>query len=356
MSDSATHAAPPRRLMFLDALRAVVATLVTWHHFERYGPLWAWADPQPGPLARLVQECNWAIQVFFIISGFVLAMGMSPRRWSLVEATRFLLRRYVRLGFPYLAAIAMAIGAAALARGWLSDEVLGAPPSVDQVLAHAFYLQDILGYPALSAGLWFVAIEFQLSLMYLAVLLARELVERIGKLDRDYISIVLALPLAFASLFHFNMDERFDMWGIYFFAQFYTGVLVYHALARRELRAIFYAYTAVVAVALGWQWRWRLAGSLLAGWMVYIAGRVDRLADWPNSRILMYLGRTSYSLFLVHYPVLIVVTTIWMRMGWTSRPGAIAGLAIAYLASLVIADIFYRTVEAPTARLSHRWA
>src|SRR5262245_44494847 len=131
MSEPATHAAPHGRLAFLDALRAIVATLVTWHHFERYGPLWSLADPDPGWLALAVQECRWAIQVFFVISGYVLAMSMSSRQWNLASAVRNVARRYVRLGFPYLAAIALSMLAAALARGLISEDAIGQPPTLD---------------------------------------------------------------------------------------------------------------------------------------------------------------------------------------------------------------------------------
>jgi peptidoglycan/LPS O-acetylase OafA/YrhL len=222
-------------------------------------------------------------------------------------------------------------------------------------LAHTVFLQDILGYPSLSAGLWFVAIEFQLGLMYLVILLLRDVIVRFVNTDRDWVSLAIGWPVALVSLFYFNVDERFDMWGIYFFAQFFTGVVVYHALQRRELRFQFGLYTAVVSAALVYAWRWRLAGSLLAGIIVYVAGRRDLLVRWPNSRTLDYLGRTSYSLFLVHYPVLLVVTTVWLYLGWTSRQGAAIGLVVAYLASLAAAELFYRWVEAPTAAWSRRF-
>jgi peptidoglycan/LPS O-acetylase OafA/YrhL len=355
MSNPTHSVAGAPRLAFLDALRAIVATLVTWHHFERYGPLWGLADPEPGLLALWVQECRWAIQVFFIISGFVLALSMSRHTWNARAAVRHVVRRYVRLGLPYLAAMALAIAAAATARGHLSEEVIGTPPTIEQVLAHVAFLQDILGYPSLSAGLWFVAIEFQLGLMYLAILLARDVVVRFVSIDRDYVCLALGWPVALVSLFYFNVDESFDAWGIYFFAQFFTGVVVYHALQRRDLRYQFGLYAAVVSVALVYVWRWRLAGSLLAGVMVYVAGRRDFLARWPDNRLIDYLGRTSYSLFLVHYPVLLAVTTVWLTFDWTSRQGAAIGLVVAYLSSLASAELFFRWVEAPTAAWSRRF-
>jgi peptidoglycan/LPS O-acetylase OafA/YrhL len=68
-----------------------------------------------------------------------------------------------------------------------------------------------------------------------------------------------------------------------------------------------------------------------------------------------YLGRTSYSLFLIHYPVLIAVSSLWVRFGWSGRSSAIAGLIVVYAASLLVADLFFRAVEAPATLLARKF-
>ena len=72
------------------------------------------------------------------------------------------------------------------------------------------------------------------------------------------------------------------------------------------------------------------------------------------SRTIAYLGRTSYSLFLVHFPVFIIVSTLWVQFDWTSPWPTAAELIVAYIASLIAADVFYRAIEAPTARLARK--
>jgi peptidoglycan/LPS O-acetylase OafA/YrhL len=111
-----------------------------------------------------------------------------------------------------------------------------------------------------------------------------------------------------------------------------------------------------MAAALLYFWRSRLAISLAAGLVLFWAGRLGLLERWPASRVISYLGQTSYSLFLVHFPVLVVVSTAWVRLDQTSVSDARIGLAIAYVTSLATADLFYRAVEAPAARLSHRFS
>jgi peptidoglycan/LPS O-acetylase OafA/YrhL len=134
-----TQAGPPRRLLFLDALRAFASMLILWHHFALYPPLSMQAEPLLGPLVHWFSEYARSTQVFFVIGGYVMARSMSGRNWNSMAVGSFIARRYCRLGIPYLAAIVLAIVASALGRGWLPENVTGTPPSVPQFFAHVFF-------------------------------------------------------------------------------------------------------------------------------------------------------------------------------------------------------------------------
>jgi peptidoglycan/LPS O-acetylase OafA/YrhL len=95
-----------------------------------------------------------------------------------------------------------------------------------------------------------------------------------------------------------------------------------------------------------------LVASLTTGLVMLAAGKLDLLARWPASRTVAYLGRTSYSMFLVHFPVLVVILTLWVRLDWISAAGAITSLVAAYIGSLVVAVGFYHFIERPSERLT----
>lgn len=213
------------------------------------------------------------------------------------------------------------------------------------------FAQDILGYPALSAGLWFVCIDFQLGLIYVAMLYMRDAFARMSGRPEGEGSIavlwVLAWALAVPSLFLFNNDSRLDVWAIYFFGQFFLGVMVYHGLNGGRSSILFWLYVCTTVIALVYCWRWRLATSLVAGLTLFFGDKLGLMERWPAGRLIENLGRTSYSLFLIHYPVLIAVTTWWVAFDWSSPRQAGAGLLVSYLASLAVAEVFYRAVEAP---------
>jgi peptidoglycan/LPS O-acetylase OafA/YrhL len=350
----------PPRLPLVDALRALAATLVAWHHFGLYGLQSTRIPPALDQLLDPLRIYGWAAQVFFVLGGFVAARSMSRRTWNCRQVGWFSVGRYCRLGLPYLAAIALALAACAIGRGWVTECVLGRSPTLAQIIAHVVFLQDILGYESLSAGLWFVCIDFQLGLLFVAMLFLRDALARLfGRDEGEQSTVVLILvgwALAAPSLFFFNVHEDLDVWAIYFFGQFFLGVMVYHGLKSSRMTILWGIYALMVTAALVYNWRWRLATSLLTGLVLFLGGKFGLMERWPASRVVSYLGRTSYSLFLIHFPVLVLVLTLWARFDWTSPWAAMTALVVAYIASLMAADIFYRAIEAPAARSSRRFS
>ncbi len=357
LSQTRSRAAPTgSRLLLIDALRAVSVTIITWHHFALY---WPFSEAFRSVFEELIfgfKHYARATQVFFVIGGFVMARSLSPRLWDGKRFGWFIVSRYCRLGLPYLAAIALALAACAWGRGWLPESVIGPPPTWGQILSHTVFLEYILGYEGLSAGLWFVCINFQLGLIFVGMLYLRDVAVRRGlyftQSKSEALPLALGWMLALASLFYFNLDERWEMWAIYFFGHFFLGVLAYHATKNRRGEILFGAYCLMILAALVFQWRWRLAISLVTSSILFFGGKFGMMAHWPRSRMVSYMGRSSYSLFLVHFPVLVVVAALWERFEWVSPWQTVLGLSIAYIVSLATAAAFYHFIESRIARLS----
>jgi peptidoglycan/LPS O-acetylase OafA/YrhL len=343
------------RILLIDAIRAVAAIAIVWHHFAQYWPVSETAQPILYGLLTNVHDYARVAQVFFVIGGFVMASSMTRRQWTKGEVGRFVITRYCRLGLPYLAVIGLAIVASAIARGWLPEELVGTPPTFSQLMAHTVFLQDILGHESLSAGLWFVCINFQLGLLYALMLWMRDAaVRRENGHQRWWVNVPLTAGclLSLVSLFYFNLHDRWSVWCVYYFGEFFLGVLAETAVRDQTVRKWFGGYVVLMAAALVVQWRWRLATSLAVGLLLYFSQLRGTQRTWSASRMISYLGRTSYSLFLVHFPVFLVVAAIWMWMQWDSTPQTLGGLVIAFVASLAAAAVFYRLVEKSAGRLS----
>jgi hypothetical protein len=123
------------------------------------------------PLSQefLLDYALMAVQIFLVVGGY-----LNAKSWvHAVPKSAFdffprLLLRYQRLTIPLLAALSVAVAITALVRPYFDHSSLSNAPSLIQVVAHIFLLQDILDLEAFSAGVWYVAIDFQLFAMAMA--------------------------------------------------------------------------------------------------------------------------------------------------------------------------------------------
>ncbi|MFS2050556.1 acyltransferase family protein, partial [Variovorax sp. CT11-76] len=156
----------------LDAAKGLACAVIVGHHLSRYGPMPAGAlSLAPDFLGWLASDGRLAVQIFLVIAGFLAAASLAPD--GLLRIDRPLVRifqRYGRLVMPYLAALTVCVLVAAAVRPWLDAELVPASPSIGQLLAHGLLLQDLLGYEALSTGVWYVAIDFQLFALALTLI------------------------------------------------------------------------------------------------------------------------------------------------------------------------------------------
>jgi peptidoglycan/LPS O-acetylase OafA/YrhL len=345
---SVTAAAPllAGRMPLLDLLRAVAAHLIVWHHLAFYGPLSDGAHRLvPGVIEWLSDWGRMAVQVFFVVGGFVAAAGFWKReRMDLPAAARLVGRRYRRIVGPYLAALLAAIGANAVAAGWMDHHSVSAPPTLAQVLAHSVLLQDVLGYEALTAGVWYLAIDFQLYLLTLAaVFVAQQAARSIVTVEQVFYTLIG--PLAVASLFWFNRDPRWDEWAVYFLGSYTLGIVIEGVASSRLPRSAFWVSGGLMVVALIEDWRPRLAVSLATGAVIYAGAVGGWLSTWPKSRWVELFGQTSYSLFLIHFPVCLMVNAWLSRFAMASPVACLAGMFAAYALSVLASLAFHYGVE-----------
>jgi peptidoglycan/LPS O-acetylase OafA/YrhL len=344
----------------LDAVKGVACLLIVGHHLSRYGPLpeGAWSLA-PGLFDWLSQDGRLAVQVFLVLAGFLAAGSLAPD--GVLRIDRPLARifqRYGRLVMPYLAALTFSVLVAALVRPWLDDEAVPGRPGFGQLLAHGLLLQDLLGFEALSTGVWYVAIDFQLFVLALAAISLSELLQRRWAVPREtsrWLIAGLVTAMVVASLAVFNRHPELDTTALYFFGSYGLGMLVFW-IGRTTRRSI-WGFAVVLLALLGaavlaLDWRSRIATALVTALAVAVVQHLDGLspAGWPAvGEPLVRLGRISYSLFLIHFPVLLLVSAVVSRLlpatPWIDMMGLLATLAL----SIVAAMLLYRWVESRPA-------
>lgn len=338
----------PSRLPCIDALKAVSSQLIVLHHLAFYGPMSDTAyHLAPGLVDWLYDYARIAVQVFLVISGFLAARSLAPngRLETRQHPLLMLWRRYQKLVVPYAAAILLSIAGAALARHWMAHDSIPAPPTLPQFLAHVTLLHNILDVDALSAGVWYVAIDLQLFALLLGTLWAARAVTR-GKAPVGVAaSIGMVALVAVASLFWFNRDAAWDIWAVYFFGAYGLGTLAYWASRPGRPLLPLLLIGAVALAALMLDFRLRIAVALATALLLALSRRGGWLECWPRGRVVGYFGRISYSVFLVHFPVCLVVNALVSSLA-PGRPVLNAlGMVAAWALSNVAGALFYRFVE-----------
>jgi len=154
----------PSRLPFIDALKALAAQLIVLHHLAFYGPMSDHAHAlAPDLISWFSQDARYAVQVFLVLGGFLAVQSLAPAgHLRVTEPLGVLWKRCCKLAGPYLVALLVALLGAAIGRALMVHDSLPGPPTLSQVLAHVFLLQSILGHEGLSAGVWYIAIDWRL--------------------------------------------------------------------------------------------------------------------------------------------------------------------------------------------------
>lgn len=318
----------------IDSIKALASQVIVLHHFCLYAPMADWlALAWPGPIAFLHEDGRLAVQPFLVVGGFLAAQALGRR--SGPELAPLIWRRYWRLA-PQLAVSLLLVIAATW---WVGHELahedwLSPLPSVGVFLAHLFFLQDVLGIEAMSAGVWYVAIDMQLFALF--ILLA-------------HISRRLEIPLAqthapalvagatVASIHIFSKASMLDVWAIYYLSAYGLGALV--SWARDCAGARKWLWITVALLLLDWAAdpRPRPVLALATAFFLYSLSHVR----WSNPRAklaaaIRYLSDVSYSTFVSHFAVIIAISGLWEKLDLDSPSAALGALLVAVLSCWLV--------------------
>jgi len=352
---SGPNATVQKQFGLINLLKASAAQLIVLHHLAFYGPMADAARPLMPPIIDwLDQYGRIAVQAFLVISGFLAAKSLSPAGMpGIGNPLGTIWRRYIKLAPPFIVAMVLAIGASALARTWMVHDSISAPPNMSQLAAHVLLLHGVLGYESLSADAWYVAIDFQLYALITCLLWLGGRIA--GNRSMPWLMPLLVTLGVSISLLYFNRDADFDVWAPYFFGSYGLGILAWWASdPRRPFMATFSLLLMMVVpavLALELDFRIRIAVASVVASFLCLYGRT-RLGTYASSgwSLINYLGKISYSIFLVHFPVCLVVNAAFTRFVPDDAYLQGAGVVWAWAASVASGAVFYHWVEAPLGR------
>ncbi|MGC2401199.1 MAG: acyltransferase [Acidobacteriaceae bacterium] len=325
-----------RRIVALDGLRGVAAIMVLLHHSLLMLPVFAdyeWYSRVPAHLSfgkfLLLQtplRLIWAGQeraiMFFVLSGFVLCLPWlsgKPQSFG-----RFILGRFCRIYPPYIAAMALAalasvlIGGHVLPKasvyfnelGWARNPDAGTLPSMLLVLTnhHSDYINE---------AVWSLTWEVRVALIFPLLMLPILRWRNVGAVQ------VYAFLLLFGQAARHLLTAHPDLGEMLALGCRYTGCFVLGtAIAMNRVkigewfasrRPMFGWLCLTLALLICWA-PWphfhdeivAIGAALL---IVAIIGSA-KLKQWLAKNYWLWLGKQSYSLYLIHVPVVMAIVIL----------------------------------------------
>jgi peptidoglycan/LPS O-acetylase OafA/YrhL len=326
------------RIGELDALRGLAAVAVVLYHFTSlYGKNFGHLD---APLFEL-SFGHYGVQLFFMISGFVIFMTLDKTR----GAMDFIVSRFSRLYPAYWTALA--ISSLFVYTIGLSSQRL----PLSDLTANLTMIQSLLHFQHLDGSYW----TLQVELLFYAQMLFWFMS---GQLQR--IPWIIAAWLTGVVLYH-----ALPTWGMHIswtlsqllileFIPFFSLGIVFYRLhqgraGRQWVNHVLIA--ACIGVIAGTQSAAFLSVSLVFTGMFYLF--IHGHLRWLQSAPFMFLGAISYSLYLLHQ--VIGFAFIWhLEQDW--HVSSTVAVVVTIMVSVGLASMNTYLVEKPAMRwLRDRW-
>ena len=319
----------PQRLPVLDMLRGIASFAVCWYHVT-HGNV---AFLPPG-LLKSSGKFGWlGVEMFFVISGFVIPFALARSGYRLTNCGTFLFKRIARLDPPYFASIALI-----LVLAYLSAKAPGfqGPPfefSWPQTLLHIGYLNAFFDYPWLNPVFWTLAIEFQ---YYILLALAFPLLTTPRNAVRlTTMSLLGVLAVAFPA-------RQFVFHWLFLFL---FGIVTFHFQGGRINRMTYFVQLLIIAVG----------AFFCYGILICLTGLGSALiigfVNVHQPGVLGWLGKISYSLYLLHAPIGGRIINLSSRFAMT-MPAKFLAVILATAGSIAAAWLLHKFVEYPAQRWS----
>jgi peptidoglycan/LPS O-acetylase OafA/YrhL len=356
------------RIKPLDALRGIAAFIVLLAQCYAIWPEAArdqlrWLNHTP---LRLLINGHAAVTLFFVLSGFVLALPFLAGKGG--SYAHFVMRRLCRIYLPFVTAIALALLLYGISGGqpsadgslWFNEKWLDGFAVAD-VLRHLLMtgrMQDM----GLNHNMWTLVHELRIALIFpfLMAFCADTRRVVIGTVIL-FVACSLAMVALAPATDEFFIDTR--SLAITFLitgrnaAFFIVGILLARHKDMLKLRLTslgrwahcgLWALCLVILIAPHFPEEdvFQAVAAALAIMLVQVQ---PRLGAWLASGVTAWLGRMSYSLYLVHLPILFALFHLYLG----KLPfGMIVGMGV--IVSLSAAEIMYRLVESPAIALGRR--
>ena len=348
-----------RYITGLDGIRAIAVIMVLAYHLK----------------LALFKSGFLGVTVFFVLSGYLITgiLISEVEEEGTIDLKNFWLRRIRRLVPAVMSMAVVIIFVSAVVNRIIFTK--GCKDFLASVLGFNNWWQifnkvsyfEAAGVPSPFTHCWSLAIETQFYLIYPLILLGiYKLVKSRGegraKRGLLFAGVTLLLALISVILMIVLFDPQKDASRVYYgtdtraFSLLFGALLAilweYRMVPRRlsasvnmVLGSVSFAVLLVMTIAINgssnfWYRGGQFFGTILTVLMVYaVSGRKTWLSRFLSNPVLKWIGDRSYSIYLWHYPIILLISKGIKASWWITL--------IEIVLSVVLAELSYRFIETP---------
>lgn len=348
-----------RYITGLDGIRAIAVIMVLAYHLK----------------LALFKSGFLGVTVFFVLSGYLITgiLISEVEEEGTIDLKNFWLRRIRRLVPAVMSMAVVIIFVSAVVNRIIFTK--GCKDFLASVLGFNNWWQifnkvsyfEAAGVPSPFTHCWSLAIETQFYLIYPLILLgiyklAKSRGEGRAKRGLLFAGVTLLLALISVILMIVLFDPQQDASRVYYgtdtraFSLLFGALLAilweYRMVPRKlsasvnmVLGSLSFAVLLVMTIAINgssnfWYRGGQFIGTILTVLVIYtVSGRKTWLIRFLSNPVLKWIGDRSYSIYLWHYPIILLISKGIKASWWITL--------IEIVLSVVLAELSYRFIETP---------
>ena len=342
------------RILALDGFRALAALGVLYIH------CWsAFGNP-----AMKIEGINFAsvlaiggngIDLFFAISGFILYLIYSKKRFSFTD---FLKKRWRRLSPAFYSASVVYIAIAFLEDGSFSI--------FKSALTSTFYLNNVFPKYNSAGLLWTLSLEWQFYILFAVFILVQKR-KNFWLATAIFSAIFLLIPILLTLVLRWQAEQYTDQIFFRFF-EFLSGMIAAKVFSNKSnnkninpilivpvIIIIFFGryFTTktVLESSAEYSSYFKLLGFSIMGFgfscLIYLGLQISGLSRFFKSTGLVELGKISYSFYLWHGAILLIIVPLISKIPLSDVSKVFITFFLATLVTLGAARVSFSVLEKP---------
>jgi len=347
------------RLRGVDGLRAVAALWVVLFHIHAFSG--AHIGLIPG-VDLFLRSGSTGVSLFLVLSGFCLYLPFAGYRNSRFQTKAFLIRRCRRLLPAYYVSLAITLAVVLVAGTNLGLATYGGWPAVGQLLTHATMIHIVFpsSFYALNGAYWSLALEWQLYLTLPLLIIG---IRRWGLAWTAAAAITVNIAYRLL-LFMLIGEHRLaadsllatavlpnqlpGRWAEFIFGMVAAELHQAGLLVRLRLiwaGPVMIALVGMGLLSVGNQWSHMLFGGVFVLLLAVVLKADNPIATVVSWRLLARLGTMSYSLYLVHQPIVQALAYLLRADAGLSSSATFIALIAALPVIVFVAWLLFASVE-----------